>query len=195
MKKTHNSTKHPRTPDARKGERGFSLLEILIAMAILVTVAGAFTIVAMRASARGNSTTALQSIQAIGADEAAFQNSWGGFSPSAAVLGGLENANTTAATALLDEEINTTDATALDAGLTRSGYKLLFFPGGAAITGTGGAAVRTGFEIGATPVTVSGFSGAAYCVDPSGSWEDVTGVAVPSTGVCKADGFVTQLGS
>jgi type IV pilus assembly protein PilA len=95
-------------------ETGFSLMELMIVLAIIVIIL-AMAIPSMKeAKIQADETSAVQSIRAINQAEVQYEAVYGGYADSLANLGGAEPCNKSAETAcLLDESL---------AGGTKSGY-------------------------------------------------------------------------
>lgn len=174
----------------RRGESGFTLIEVLVAAAIVTILLSAFSLIAMRAIKSGNETSALSSVKSISDMQAAYQKQWGGFSPNASSLGGAENAATTATTWTADQEMTSTEALAIDTGLVRSGYTLLYHNSGAVFAGNGAATgVYTNFEITAIPLS-NNQGTRSFCVDSSGTYYRADAAGTPASGA----GCVTDFG-
>ena len=177
----------------RNKNRGFSLIEIMLVMGIILILVAATTVLASRGIRAANETTAAQNVSTLANNEAAFQHSWQGYSPAGTNLGGGENSSTVAATFAADQEVPTVESNQLDAGYVQSGYTILYKPGAVTFKDSAGNTVSTSFEFTAIPISVS--SGTkAECSDPSGVWHNELGVgATPATGAgCKTDGYTEQ---
>jgi prepilin-type N-terminal cleavage/methylation domain-containing protein len=193
MKKIHNDVKHPRT--SRKGERGFSLIELLIAMAVVLVLVSALVIAGSRALRASDESAAGTNVQTLASSATAFQQAWQGFPPAAANMGGLEVAATTAATFAKDQEITTTEAAALGTapGYVNGGYNVLYAPGATTFTDSAGNTVAATFEFTAIPITI-GAGTKAYCSDQTGVFFNNLGTgATPATGGgCNTDGYTSH---
>jgi len=97
-----------------KDERGFSLMELMIVLALIVIIL-AMAIPSMReAQMNANETSAVASIRAINQAEVQYQAAYGGYADSLANLGGADPCTKSRATAcLLDQSL---------AGGVKSGY-------------------------------------------------------------------------
>jgi len=181
-------TKHPRTPDSRKGERGFSLIELLIAMAVVLILVGGLAIAGERSLQAGRETSAAQSIQSFVADETTYQRSYGGFSPDAT---GLEQPaaaaqNSCTADGEIPVQLGITIAANAVAGGTANGGYWLFYDAAGAFNGsacgggsTTAAPVETTFEITANPVDHNTKS---FCGDSTGTYYLPAGTAMANAG-------------
>jgi|SRR5579862_5497680 len=172
---------------------GFSLIELMIAMAVLLVIVGALVVSGGRAMRASQETAAQQNVSSLASDVQAFQHAWQGYPPLATNLGGSENQSTVAATYAADQEIPTTQANALDAGYTNGGYIITYKAGGTTFNDAAGNAVFPSFEFTAIPNSTNSGTKAA-CSDPSGVWFNAlgTGATVATGAGCKADGFLDQ---
>lgn len=167
MKKIHNDVKHPRTPDSRKGERGFSLIELLIAMAVVLILVGGLAIAGERSLQSARESSAAQSVQSFTANATTYQRSWGGFPLTVEAMGGL--GSTAVATCTADEEMAIPGGTATyETGIVNGGYKFQYTVSGAfngnSCSGTP-ASVETGYEFFANAVDGKTKN---FCADSSG---------------------------
>lgn len=120
-----------------KPNRGFSLMELMIVLALIVIIL-AMAIPSMReAQMNANETSAVASIRAINQAEVQYQAAYGGYADSLANLGGADPCTKSSATAcLLDQSL---------AGGVKSGY--IF----AATGGNRADGENTSFVAGAAP--------------------------------------------
>jgi type IV pilus assembly protein PilA len=118
-------------------QRGFSLMELMIVIALIVIIL-AMAIPSMKeAQMNANETSAIASIRAINTAEVTYQATYGGYANSLANLGGLEPCTRSAETAcLLDQSL---------AGGEKSGYKF------EAVGGNGIGDSNTSYVVGAAP--------------------------------------------
>jgi prepilin-type N-terminal cleavage/methylation domain-containing protein len=183
--------------NTRKGSRrkdgGFSLIELLIAMAVVLLLVGGIVIAGERSLQAGRESSAAQSVGSFQADETTYQRSWGGFSSLAASLGGA--GSTTAAVCTADQELVTTTGAnafpaAYDAGTAvNGGYTFTYKAGGTGFAATGvcGNQVFPTYEFTANPVDLKT---KAFCSDSTGVYylPAPTPMTTPPTGAgCLAD--------
>jgi type IV pilus assembly protein PilA len=156
-----------------KKQKGFSLIELLIVVAIILIIAAIAIPNLMRSKIAANQSSAVSSIRNINTAEAAYQTNYPsiGFATTLSNLGGADASCTSATFA------SSTSACLLDSTLangTKSGY--IF-----SATGGGGTPAVTYTSL-ATP-QVQGQTGQnAYCSDQSGVlFYDTSGTACSST--------------
>jgi type IV pilus assembly protein PilA len=99
-----------------KQQTGFTLIEMLIVVAIILILAAITIPCLMPAKIAANEASAVASIRAINTAELSYQAAYGGYAAALANLGGAEPCTKSAATAcVLDQSL---------AGGTKSGYIL-----------------------------------------------------------------------
>jgi type IV pilus assembly protein PilA len=151
---------------APRRDRGFSLIELLIVVAIILIIAAIAIPNLVRARLAANEASAASSVRSIGTAEIAYNSTYISGYGSLVQLGtpAIPCVASAASACLLDD--------VLTAG-TKSGYTITAVPSGAGNTLFVGAAV---------PITV-GLSGQrTFCVDETGVVRyDVTGGGAPGT--------------
>lgn len=151
--------------------RGFSLIELLIVVFIILIISAIAIPSLFRSKIAANESSAVSSIRQINTAEGTYSSSWGsGYSVDLASLGGTSAACLAGATAanacLLDDLISV-------APFSKSGYT--FAAGGTNQVG----GVFNGYEVNATPNTVQTTGVRAFCSDASGVIKYVTPGAAP----------------
>ncbi|HXO04807.1 MAG TPA: prepilin-type N-terminal cleavage/methylation domain-containing protein [Candidatus Sulfotelmatobacter sp.] len=163
-------------------EKGFSLIELLIVVAIILIIAAIAIPNLLRARIAANEASAVGSIRTLNTAEVTYNSTYGtGFAPLAS-LGGPASCVAAAATACLIDPVLTVG--------TKTGYVV------AAVAATGAGSTLSPFqtfEDNATPLSISTGT-RAFCSDQSGVIRyNLTGTAVgTAAGNCAAVTTVLQ---
>ena len=117
--------------------KGFTLLELMIVVALVVIIAAISIPSLTDAKIHTNEAAAVASIRAISVAEVSYQATYGGYAPSLQNLGGADPCTRSAETAcLLDQSV---------AGGLKTGYKLI------AVGGNPSGGLNTSYVVGAAP--------------------------------------------
>jgi type IV pilus assembly protein PilA len=150
-----------------KKQKGFSLIELLIVVAIILIIAAIAIPNLLRAKIAANQASAVGSLRTMSSAEETFSSTYSdGFTLTLAQLGGAAGAVATCANGELIDEVLST------APNQKSGYTFTFTPT-APVALTAGvpkgcaASGDVGFSISATPVSASTGT-SSYCVDETG---------------------------
>jgi type IV pilus assembly protein PilA len=171
-----------------RNQKGFSLIELLIVVTIILIIAAIAIPNLLRAKIAANEASAVGSTRAIITAEISYANS---FQTGPTALANLRtpadgcppSGATAAAACLLDSNL---------ADGQKSGYRFVAVPNGGAGTAS---SPYTGFEANATPITVGTTGQRAFCTDMGGAlFFNLTGIAIgTAAGSCAGLGANSAL--
>ncbi|HEY0703118.1 MAG TPA: prepilin-type N-terminal cleavage/methylation domain-containing protein [Candidatus Acidoferrales bacterium] len=173
---------HKRTPAGpRAHPRGFSLIELLIVVAIILIIAAIAIPNFLQAKISANQAAAVETVRTITTASEVYSTTWGnGFPPSLAALGGVVPATCNNAVLI--------DTLVASAPNTKSGYTFAYTPQGAAVTSPPpGCAAGYNADI-VTAVPLSVYSGTdSFCADEPGVIHfNTLGTAIAGPAACDA---------
>ncbi len=166
-----------------KKQKGFSLIELLIVVAIILIIAAIAIPNLLRSKIAANEASAVGSVRTIGTAEVTYSSSWGtGYAPTLVELGGATPCTAAAATACLIDSLLSV------APNTKSGYT---FAAAGTLANNG---VNNGFEVNATPAVVGTTGQRAFCDDQTGVVKFQSSGAAITVAAAACSGLVTAAG-
>jgi type IV pilus assembly protein PilA len=173
-----------------KRQKGFSLIELLIVVAIILIIAAIAIPNLLRSKMVANEASAVGTLSAITTAAVVYTTMYdNGFPPSLGALGGP--AGNTAATCDAALLIDTVLSGGVGSGTTasKSGYTFNFVAGPAnSKAGVGCASPGVGaYMINAIPITLGSTGQRSFCADESGAIHvDKAGADIPDRAACDA---------
>jgi type IV pilus assembly protein PilA len=160
----------------RREEGGFSLIELLIVVAVILVIAAIAIPSMLHAKMAANEAAAASALRTLATEEMNYDAAWSsGFSPTLAALGPPPPGN-------VASPANSDMVDAVLASGLRGGYQFIYTP----LIPPGGTGVATGYQVNANPIS-PGITGEwFYFIDQTnvirhnyGSPADQTSVPIP----------------
>jgi type IV pilus assembly protein PilA len=181
FKKSHN------TDGVRHRGRGFSLIELLIVVAIILIIAAIAIPNLLRSKIAANQASAVQTLRTMTSAEQTFSSTFNdGYTLTLLQLGGPVGSSGCKNAGLIDEVLSTPPS-------QKAGYAYAFTPNHTVALASGvpavcGASGDTGYTISATPVSLNSTGIASYCVDETGVIRvNAAGAVIPAP--CATSGY------
>lgn len=179
------SAAHQRRAPQLRAISGFSLIELLIVVAIILIIASIAIPNLLRAKLAANQASAAENVRTINTAAAAYSSMWNiGYPPSFAAMGGAPNSPSTCSGAVLLDQVLST------APHWKSGYIYDYQPKGIPLTVSPPPGCVDGYYnylITAVPMVIGRTGDNSYCADQPGVVHfDSTGNLPASTAACDA---------
>jgi len=152
----------------RKNQKGFSLIELLIVVAIILIIAAIAIPNLMRSKIQANEAAAVETLKTLDTSVVMYSTTYGGFPHALADMGPSSGAATTSAAADLIDSVLATGV--------KSGFKYAY-----AVVSTDPAGNVLSYSITATPITLGVTGQRSFYTDQSGTIRSTTSGNADST--------------